>query len=58
MSVHSLAAEIFKNEDIVFNTKMQVFIVRGHGMQRMVKLFSKETCSYPTMQGGCIQDEP
>jgi len=51
MSMYSQAAEILKNEDIVFNTKMQVFIVRGHGIQRMVKLFPKETCSCPMVQG-------
>jgi len=50
MSLYSQATEISRNDDIVFNTKMRRFIVKGHDKQTSVQVFL-EQCTHPTMKG-------
>jgi len=56
MSLHSQAAGILRNEDIVFSTEMQVFIVRGHGMQRVSKWYMLMPNNARMLPPPCSQD--
>lgn len=49
MSSYDRAMMIIKNDDIAFNTKMRVFIIKGSKeVHRMVTLFPKQTCTCPS----------
>ena len=46
MSMYARAMLIVENDNIVFNTKMGAFIVKGSKeVKRTVTLFPKQTCS-------------
>ena len=46
LSMYAIAMLIIENDNIVFNTKMSAFIVKGSKEEkRIATLFPKETCS-------------